>query len=61
MLESDMLLSMSRSILICSYTIYLKKLQGLERELEVDISAETLATLRGLVTCPKLDQQVFDV
>lgn len=56
-----MLLSMSRSILICSYTLYLKKLQGLERELEVDISAETLTTLRGLVTSPELDQQVFDV
>jgi hypothetical protein len=54
-LESDMLLSMSRSILICSYTLYLKNMHGLEKELEVDISAETLSTLRGLVTSPKLD------
>ena len=37
------------------------RLQGLERELEVDISAETLNTLRGLITTPKLDQQVFEV
>ena len=31
-IEGDLLLSVSRSILICSYTLYLKKLQGIDKE-----------------------------
>lgn len=36
-LESSLILSVSRSILIASYTYYLKQLNNLEHDLKIDI------------------------
>ena len=60
-LESSLILSVSRSILIASYTYYLKQLNNLEHDLKIDIKEELLSSLKGMIRSPQLDQQVFDM
>ena len=60
-LKATLTLSVSRSVIITSYFIYLKKMNDLDKALKVNVQDEVLTTLRSLILLPTLDQQVFDV
>ena len=55
-LEHSINLSISRSILIASYIIYLKKSNDLDKELKIDIQRETHTLLNNIIKSPNLDQ-----
>jgi hypothetical protein len=53
-LDASLHLSVSRSILIASYILYLKDMRALE-------GGDTFQTLKGLILSSHLDQSVFDM
>lgn len=52
---------MSRCIVITSYTIYLRKLNELEKEIKIDVQKETISTIKRILLSPNLDQSIFDI
>jgi hypothetical protein len=55
-LDNSLVLTVSRSILITSYTIYMNKLNDLDRELKIDMKSDALITLKHMINSPSLDQ-----